>query len=294
MSTTDGGDDGSEKNTTTTTTTIPAYATAQQVARTIGGNQFLVDGVVGWSYTSSASAAKQIPTENAKQLRQDRAKILSRWLKKATDNNSNIGGGNSNNNVVDDNTRTSNSSNNNNNNDSISNNLSVLPPPAPKSTVVIGLSFDMIVGSIDATSPASTASSSSASAVVDILYRLSTYYSVLLMVQVPGGDSSSSSSSIIIKSNKSCDQSNQQIVNVLRVTNNGLLTEQILPSHRIMVCQSTTGRVALVRQLRQVGLVIDYDPSVRTELKRFGYSVSIVTPTEWTLTASSLTPMSSS
>ena len=283
MSTSDGGDTDDKNSTTTTNTTATTTttsATPQQVARTIGGNQFLVDGVVGWNYTTSSSAVKQtILPERAKQLRQDRAKILSRWLTEAADSHSNSSSGGGNNTDGDDN-RTSNSTSN-------SSNLAVLPPPAPKSTVVIGLSFRMIVDSVDDKSQDSTASSSSSSpsAVVDILYRLSTYYSVLLMVQLPEGNTNSGSI-------KGYDVLHGQIIKALRTASDGVLTEQILPSHRIMVCQSPTGRVALVRQLRQVGLIIDFDPTVKAELERFGYSVSVVSSPEWTSTASSLTPLS--
>jgi SMC interacting uncharacterized protein involved in chromosome segregation len=55
-----------------------------------------------------------------------------------------------------------------------------------------------------------------------------------------------------------------------------LLTESILPSHRIMLSQSATGRIALTRQLSSVELVIDFDVDVQTQLERFGYKVAIV------------------
>jgi hypothetical protein len=54
------------------------------------------------------------------------------------------------------------------------------------------------------------------------------------------------------------------------------LTIDILPKHRVLIASTITGRVALVRQLSRVELVIDFDESVQTELTRFGYKVAVI------------------
>jgi hypothetical protein len=56
------------------------------------------------------------------------------------------------------------------------------------------------------------------------------------------------------------------------------VTEDMLPRHRILWATTSTGRVALVRQLQQprVALVVDSDASVQTELHRFGYTVVLL------------------
>jgi hypothetical protein len=56
----------------------------------------------------------------------------------------------------------------------------------------------------------------------------------------------------------------------------GNLNESILPSHRILMASSKVGRIALVRQLVKVELMVDYQPEVQAELGRFGYKVAIV------------------
>jgi hypothetical protein len=52
--------------------------------------------------------------------------------------------------------------------------------------------------------------------------------------------------------------------------------DQVLPKHRILLAQTVTGRVALVRQLSRVELVVDWDKEVSSQLERFGYKVALV------------------
>lgn len=51
----------------------------------------------------------------------------------------------------------------------------------------------------------------------------------------------------------------------------------VLPSHRVLLSSDHGGRVALVRQLSSnIALTVDFDPEVRTQLRRFGYEVAVV------------------
>lgn len=53
------------------------------------------------------------------------------------------------------------------------------------------------------------------------------------------------------------------------------LNDQILPPHRIVFLSTTAGRVAFVRQLNGVELVVDGSTLVRDELLRFGHRVLV-------------------
>lgn len=49
----------------------------------------------------------------------------------------------------------------------------------------------------------------------------------------------------------------------------------VLPSHRIVAASTVAGRVAFVRQVQRVGLVVDFDPAVHEQLSRFGHKVMV-------------------
>lgn len=51
------------------------------------------------------------------------------------------------------------------------------------------------------------------------------------------------------------------------------LCTEILPDHRIVAASTTTGRIAFVRQLARVELVLEFQEAVKTDLVRFGYRV---------------------
>jgi hypothetical protein len=56
------------------------------------------------------------------------------------------------------------------------------------------------------------------------------------------------------------------------------LNSQVLPPHRIVFSATTAGRVAFVRQLNGVELVVDGEVKVTRELKRFGHRVLVYPP----------------
>lgn len=56
------------------------------------------------------------------------------------------------------------------------------------------------------------------------------------------------------------------------------LNSQVLPPHRIVFSATTAGRVAFVRQLNGVELVVDGEVKVTRELERFGHRVLVYPP----------------
>lgn len=93
-----------------------------------------------------------------------------------------------------------------------------------------------------------------------VVYLLATYYSLLLIVTV---DSSFQPKNM------------KNILSRLRGgdENATCLGPKILPDHRITASCSVTGRVAFVRQLQRIELVLDFNAEVKQNLSRFGYRV---------------------
>lgn len=120
------------------------------------------------------------------------------------------------------------------------------PPPSKGSTIVVSISQS----TLDQTSPV----------VSRALYALATFYNVVVIISVDhtGKLEASQKSKLISK---------------LRGSS---LTTEILPDHRVVWSTTLTGRVALVRQLSKVALVVDFETDARDQLSRFGYAVQIV------------------
>lgn len=103
-----------------------------------------------------------------------------------------------------------------------------------------------------------------------VLFLLGTYYNVFFVAVVP-----------LIGTDEEADEIVRSVRKYLRSstqsggTGDGLLPEEVLPSHRIVAVHSVTGRVAFVRQLARVEFILDFDDEVRTQLERFGFRVLI-------------------
>lgn len=68
--------------------------------------------------------------------------------------------------------------------------------------------------------------------------------------------------------------------------NKFLLSSHVLPLHRIVLSSTVAGRVAFVRQMHGVEMVVDSEEKVATELIRFGFRV-LLYPTSSTEDGSS-------
>jgi hypothetical protein len=58
------------------------------------------------------------------------------------------------------------------------------------------------------------------------------------------------------------------------------ITEQLIPTHRFIVASTVPGRVAFVRQLQRIALVLDFDAAINDLLSRFGHRVVVYGATE--------------
>jgi hypothetical protein len=106
-----------------------------------------------------------------------------------------------------------------------------------------------------------------------VLYLLATYYNLLVILAVPAGNTTFS------------DQDRMDAIATLRGDGDNsnddvewtsfTLSVDTLPSHRVAVSSTVTGRVAFVRQLQRIELVLDYDPEVLALLTRFGHRVIV-------------------
>lgn len=127
----------------------------------------------------------------------------------------------------------------------------VAPPPSKGSTVVVSISQADLNGS---------------DSIRRTLYALGTFYNLVVILAAADGKSSGDLKSTLVEQLRQSSSSTS-------------LCEQVLPSHRILLASTVAGRVALVRQLNKVAMVVDWDPEVESQLTRFGYKVSLVT--EW-------------
>lgn len=105
-----------------------------------------------------------------------------------------------------------------------------------------------------------------------IIFLFATYYNLLVIVHYPPPS---------VGEDETCSKRLAEVVAKLHggsgdeQSYNFILTPAILPEHRILASQSTTGRVAVVRQLTRVEFVLDFDLDVQTQLNRFGYRVFV-------------------
>jgi hypothetical protein len=223
----------------TTSVSLSSSSTSAVVIGMGGSNVILSDsGLVAFCYTEAAASV--VSTEAAATVRHERAKILSRLCK---------GGGGS---------------------------SSSSPPPLPSppckgSTVVLSISQPDV--------------KASASTLAKILYDLGTFYNLVVILAVSDNDNRDDSSG---KTKKNAGELQNELVEQLRSASSSssssssssmqqqLLSESVLPSHRILLASTVTGRVALVRQLAKVAMVVDWDPEVESQLTRFGYKVALV------------------
>ena len=112
------------------------------------------------------------------------------------------------------------------------------------------------------------------------LWLLGTYYNLFVLV-----DSSHLRVSSMEEQRNAVRQFREEMVNankVAEIESSHQLNSQILPSHRIVFSSTIAGRVAFVRQLNGVELVVDADETVTTELERFGHRVLVYPKSEAT------------
>jgi len=91
-----------------------------------------------------------------------------------------------------------------------------------------------------------------------VLYLLASYYSLMVVVAVDSKFSNKTDRPAML----------QQLYR-----DDGVLTKDILPEHRIVTSSTIAGRVAFARQLQRIEMVLEFDPEVRQNLSRFGHRV---------------------
>jgi len=99
----------------------------------------------------------------------------------------------------------------------------------------------------------------------NVLYLLATYYNLLVILVVTDSKKEVTFKDVeqwtkTLRGDTSSDAAHS-------------LVPDVLPSHRIAAASTATGRVAFVRQLTTVELVLDFDAEVKKQLTRFGFRV---------------------
>jgi hypothetical protein len=139
------------------------------------------------------------------------------------------------------------------------NNANVTTPPTKGATIVVSVPHDQVA----------------CDSLRRIFYLLGSYYNLLVLLAVPEPTDGSATEMGNLEHQK------KELIQRLRggnddndaTTTTTLLTEAVLPSHRILLSSTIAGRVAFVRQLNRVELVVDFDGLVEAQLTRFGYRV---------------------
>ncbi|KAL7461865.1 hypothetical protein ACHAXS_002271 [Conticribra weissflogii] len=105
-----------------------------------------------------------------------------------------------------------------------------------------------------------------------ILFLLGTYYNLFVLIDVSGSSLGNKTESNINYANRV----RYELFKSNEIDIGGetfVLSSEILPLHRIVLSTAVAGRVAFVRQMHGVELVLDSEEKVATELRRFGFRV---------------------
>lgn len=136
-------------------------------------------------------------------------------------------------------------------------------PPAKGSTIVISIPAEDV----------------GCSKLRRVLYLLATYYNLLVILAVPSAPSNEERTELIAKlrglddDDKKKKSSGSSTREATLEASNQLLPVDALPDHRIIVSSTSAGRVAFVRQVSRIELILDFDPEVKSILARFGHRV---------------------
>ena len=215
-------------------TRVPPHLNSDLVTAVNNGANVLMDGLVAFKFTRAAVATAAPKNSNTNEA--DDRKARARLLANLLNDNS--------------------SSNNKNKSSSAATTTttaSSTPPPAKGSCIVLTLSWDDVTSQCEHQRRA--------------LVLLASYYNLLLLVAVP--PTALNSNGVLPNADAIVEQLRGETTNsTLRA-----LSVDLLPRHRIVWTSTITGRVAFVRQLQRIELVLDYDPEVKNLLSRFGHRV---------------------
>jgi hypothetical protein len=124
----------------------------------------------------------------------------------------------------------------------------------------------------------------------EALYLLGTYYNILVIIAVNnGGNDSNHHNASSTTTSAAAGALRQELYDSAAAASSSSsmtttpqrqlvalqLTHDILPPHRILVASTTAGRVAVVRQLQRVELVLELEVTAQESLARFGHKVIV-------------------
>jgi hypothetical protein len=133
-------------------------------------------------------------------------------------------------------------------------------PPAKGSTIVVSIPVEDV----------------GCSKLRRILFLLATYYNLLVILAVPSAPSKEERTKLIAKLrglDEGDDKKKSSSGRSTPAASTQLLPVDALPDHRIIVSSTFAGRVAFVRQVSRIELILDFDPEVKSILARFGHRV---------------------
>jgi hypothetical protein len=200
-----------------------------------GGFNLLSDGLVSFRHCAASSYEQtRLDADRQNANRKERARVLSRLLDlDAAASEAQPKGGN----------RAANSSNGG----------GILPPPPKGATLVVSI----------------PSSDVGCAKLRRVLFLLATYYNLFVILVVPPSSTEINRVEAVAKLRGSGSQHPAAPDD----DDDGSLSLDVLPDHRVVAASTTAGRVAFVRQLQRVELMLDFDPEVKGLLTRFGHKV---------------------
>lgn len=110
-----------------------------------------------------------------------------------------------------------------------------------------------------------------------VLYLLATFYNLFAIVVVQNNEQFEwKEREDVIARLRGCDK----LSSIDSTSSREPLSSNVLPSHRVVAATSVTGRVAFVRQLERIDLVLDFEDEVKDLLTRFGHKVYVYSKVE--------------
>jgi len=221
-------------------TRVPVHVTsASAKIAAPGGMNLLIDGLLAFRHSKAGSyeQSSELDGDRIADNKKDRARILARLL--AADSEG-----------IPSRSTTSNSGSATG--ASSSSSSSAAQPPGKGSTLVICVPETEV----------------DCSKLRRVLYLLGTYYNLLVILAVDSANKESGDDGPAAIKKKQ-----KELIDKLRGRVSAELPADVLPDHRIVVASTISGRVAFVRQLQRVELVVEFDPEVQSQLSRFGHRV---------------------
>jgi hypothetical protein len=143
---------------------------------------------------------------------------------------------------------------------------SLLPPKG--STWIMSIP---VHGTTTLNTTTDSANAASLDKIRPVLQVLGTYYNLLVVLAIDCGYETDA-----VKARSDWIESLRRPGSSATATSTSTgVGEDVLPTHRIVAATTAAGRIAFVRQVQRVGMILDFEATVQEQLSRFGHNVIV-------------------